>query len=87
MGMISTNGWDTVFALRLPAINRAIAAAAKKGEIKIPPIDFKSDGLEMTGKFGVWQLTSEGLQNTGGHRGQHALPRIRCHADLGRPTL
>jgi Clostridium P-47 protein len=66
VGMISTQGWDTAFALRLPAINKAIKAAAKKGELRIPPIDLKSEGLEMTGEFGVWQLTSEGLRNTGG---------------------
>jgi hypothetical protein len=64
--MISTQGWDTAFALRLPEINKAIAAAARKGEFTIPPIDFKSDGLEMTGEFGIWQLTGEGLRNTGG---------------------
>lgn len=68
MGPISTQGWDTAYVLRLSKVNAAIKAAIDGGKLVLPPIAWQSDDKlwSMTGSFGAWQLTSEGMTGTGG---------------------
>ena len=67
MPAISTQGWDLVYALRLPEINRGIAAAYRKNASLIPKLEWQADddSWSISGEFAVWQLTSAVTHNTG----------------------
>jgi hypothetical protein len=68
MAAVSTQGWDLVFALQLPEVNRGIAAALRKDPSVIPRIAWRADdgSWSMEGEFDAWQLTGAGARNTGG---------------------
>ncbi|MBK8035805.1 MAG: TULIP family P47-like protein [Verrucomicrobiaceae bacterium] len=58
MDTASTNGWDTVFAMHIAEVNRAIAKAGTS------PAAFEvtdaEDGITATGRFGTWQIVPGG---------------------------
>ncbi|MCT9932153.1 TULIP family P47-like protein [Planotetraspora sp. A-T 1434] len=56
----TTNGWDTVFAIRLTDVNRAIAARGKspeKWQATIQASDFGPQ-IDGAGTFGAWSLAT-----------------------------
>lgn len=65
---ISTQGWDTVFALRLPEVNAVLSRAIATGSTRLPALNWTAqDGTAwLIATFDPWQLTSKGLQGTGG---------------------
>lgn len=67
--IISTEGWDTVFALRLPQVNAQIAHAVYAGTTKLPVLDWTSNDRSASlcdVTFTAWLLSSQGLEGTGG---------------------
>lgn len=80
MSSISTQGWDTAYALRLPGVNAAIRKAVSMGTLVLPPIAWQSGDKKwsMTGSFGPWQLTSEGMTGTGGALLNMLFPILRA---------
>lgn len=67
--IISTEGWDTVFALRLPQVNAQIAHAIWAGTTKLPVLNWTSNDGSASLRdvtFTTWQLSSQGLEGTGG---------------------
>jgi hypothetical protein len=58
----STNGWDTVFVIRVPDVNTAIAAKAvspKTWSAKVPASLFGPE-IDANGTFGTWSVTLGG---------------------------
>ena len=89
----STYGWDTVFAMHIADVNRAIMKAGTT-----PPgfevIDAQ-DNIAATGEFGTWQIIPGGdgdmvrmgipIQNTvitGLSGGTVRIPSALCHVDI-----
>lgn len=58
--LISTNGWDTVYALYFPDVNKAIVAQ-KSSPLSFSYSKAEDDGTyTLTGTFGDWQLVAGG---------------------------
>lgn len=72
-----TAGWDTVFAIRIEEVNKAIQRAGSS------PAEFAADDAadkySIAGKFGTWQIT------TGGSNDTVILSVPFSHAKLTRP--
>lgn len=80
MGAISTQGWDTAYVLRLASVNAAIRSAVSAGKLVFPPLVWQSgDKLySLEGSFGPWQLTSNGMTETGGPQVNMRFPILRA---------
>lgn len=80
MSAISTQGWDTAYVLRLADVNAAIRSAVSAGKLVLPTLAWQSgDKLySMEGSFGPWQLTSEGMTETGGPQVNMCFPILRA---------
>src|SRR5690348_3301210 len=76
MGSVSTEGWDTIFALRLPEVNAEIARAISRGDGRLPDLNWAPpDGsAKLTASFGTWSLAADGAQPTGGTQVTMRLP-------------
>lgn len=57
---VDTFGWDTVFAIRLPDVNNAIAKAGSSPPSYQQSKAYGSVDASITGTFGMWQLTQGG---------------------------
>lgn len=68
MGSFSTQGWDTVFALRLAVVNAELARAVAQGSTRLPALDWESKDhyAALKATFDAWQVTGKGLEGSGG---------------------
>jgi hypothetical protein len=76
--VVSTQGWDTAYVLRLTDVNAAIRNAVSAGTLVFPPFAWQSRDrmYSIEGSFGPWQLTSEG--GTSGTKVNMRFPVLRA---------
>jgi hypothetical protein len=66
---ISTEGWDTTFALALPRVNAQLQQAIADGSVSLPVLNWVSDDASAVltdVHFSAWTLSSRGLEQTSG---------------------
>ena len=76
MGSISTQGWDTVFAVRLPEVNATLARAVADKSAQLPDIHWTSDDGRREPGRDLRHLVDlvEGGGAFGRYARDHALP-------------
>jgi hypothetical protein len=67
MDTISTQGWDTVFALTLAEVNAQLARAVVDTSARLPDVNWTSGNVAtLKASFGTWSISSRGHEQSGG---------------------